>query len=71
MALMVSPVKPRVALVVGLFPPPGGVVPFVILVDALTVSGLLISFLVYLFPCCWSYGQVSGFFRADANRLFD
>ena len=32
MALMVSPVNPRVALVVGLFAPPGGVGPFVILV---------------------------------------
>jgi hypothetical protein len=32
MALMVSPVNPRVALVVGLFPPPGGVGSFVIFI---------------------------------------
>jgi hypothetical protein len=31
MALMVSPVNPKVALVVGLFPPPGDVGSFVIL----------------------------------------
>jgi disulfide bond formation protein DsbB len=43
MALMVNPVKPSVPVVLGGLPPPDGFVPFVILVDTLTVSGLLIS----------------------------
>jgi hypothetical protein len=34
MAFMVSPVNPSVALVVGLFPPPGDVGSFVILVGS-------------------------------------
>jgi hypothetical protein len=37
MALMVNPVKPSVPVVLGGLPPPDGLVPFVILVDALTV----------------------------------
>jgi hypothetical protein len=42
MALMVSPVKPSVPVVLGGLPPPEDVGPFVIFVVRLTVSALLV-----------------------------